>query len=139
MLTPYATGDTVIPGAVRSLGVLDLDRGDLNAAATRFEALLSTGAQSYEALYYLGVVAERRKDPERAARYYARVTGGDYALTAQQRVARIKADQSGVDAGLAHLEEFGRAQPELGPDIVSSRAGLVSTPGDEARALRILE
>ena len=27
VLTPYAAGDTVVPGAVRSLGVLDLDKG----------------------------------------------------------------------------------------------------------------
>jgi len=139
MLTPYATGTTVIPGAVRSLGVLDLQRGDLEAANVRFENLLSTGAQSYEALYYLGVVAERRQDTERAARYYARVTGGDYALTAQQRVARIKAEQSGVEAGLAHLDEFARAQPGLGPDIVAARAGLVSGLGDEKRSLQILD
>jgi tetratricopeptide (TPR) repeat protein len=138
MLTPYATGTTVIPGAVRSLGVLDLQRGDLDAANTRFENLLSTGAQSYEALYYLAVVAERRGDLERAARYYARVTGGDYALNAQQRVAKIKAEQSGVEAGLAHLDEFGRAQPGLGPDIVAARAGLVSALGDEKRAIEIL-
>ena len=139
MLTPYATGTTVIPGAVRSLGVLDLQRGDLEAANVRFENLLSNGAQSYEALYYLGVVAERRQDTERAARYYARVTGGDYALTAQQRVARIKAEQSGVEAGLAHLDEFARAQPGLGPDIVAARAGLVSGLGDEKRSLQILD
>lgn len=138
MLTPYAAGTTVIPGAVRSLGVLDLQRGDLDAANTRFENLLSTGAQSYEALYYLAVVAERRGDLERAARYYARVTSGDYALTAQQRVAKIKAEQSGVEAGLAHLDEFGRAQPGLGPDIVAARAGLVSALGDEKRAIEIL-
>src|SRR5512134_2955881 len=29
MLTPYASGTTVVPGAVRSLGVLDLEQGDL--------------------------------------------------------------------------------------------------------------
>lgn len=138
MLTPYAAGTTVIPGAVRSLGVLDLQSGDLDAANTRFENLLATGAQSYEALYYLAVVAERREDYERAARYYARVTGGDYALAAQQRVAKIKAEQSGIEAGLAHLDEFGRAQVSLGPDIVAARAGLVSSQGDDKRALGIL-
>jgi len=139
MLNPYAAGTTVIPGAVRSLGVLDLQRGDLEAANVRFENLLSTGAQSYEALYYLGVVAERRQDTERAMRYYARVTSGDYALTAQQRVARLKAEQSGVEAGLTHLEEFARAQPGLGPDIVAARAGLVASLGDQRRSIQILD
>jgi tetratricopeptide (TPR) repeat protein len=139
MLVPYATGQTVVPGALRSLGILDLQRGDLDAANARFEALLSTGAQSYEALYYLGTVAERRKDPERATRYFARVSGGDLALPAQQRVARIKAEESGIDAGLAHLEEFGRARTEIGPDVIAAKAGLVSSFGDELRAIEILD
>jgi len=139
MLTPYANGKTVIPGAVRSLGAMDLDTGALDAADKRFQDLLSTGAQSYEALYYLGVVAERRKDADRALRYYSRVVGGDYAMAAQQRVARIKAEQSGVDAGLAHLEEFGRTQPQSGPDVVAARAALASSFKDDKRALDILD
>jgi tetratricopeptide (TPR) repeat protein len=139
MLTPYATGETVIPGAVRSLGVLDLDQGDLDAATRRFEDLLSTGAQSYEALYFLGSIADRRGDQERALRFYSRVAGGDYALAAQGRVARIKAEQSGLEAGLRHLEEFARGHPQLGPDLVGVRAGLATAMGDPARAMAILD
>jgi tetratricopeptide (TPR) repeat protein len=138
VLTPYATGTTVVPAAIRSLGLLDLQSGDLKAAAARFESLLSTGSQSYEALYYLGVVAERRDDTEEALRYYTRVAGGDYAIPAQQRVARIKADKSGVDAGLAHLEEFGRTQPSLAPKVILARAGLLTAFKDDRRALDVL-
>ena len=139
MLTPYSSGPTVIPGAVRSLGVLDLDQGDLDAANARFEDLLSTGAQSYEALYFLGNIADRRDDSERALRYYTRVTGGDYALAAQSRVARIKAEQSGLDVGLAHLDEFQRGHPQRGPDVVAARAGLASAIGENSRSLEILD
>lgn len=139
MLTPYASGPTVIPGAVRSLGLLDLDRGDLDAAAQRFEDLLSTGAQSYEALYYLGSIADRRGDTERALRYYSRVAGGDLALAAQGRVARIKAEQAGLEAGLRHLEEFARGHPQLGPEIAGTRAALATARGEPGRALAILD
>ena len=139
MLTPYAAGDTVVPGAVRSLGVLDLDRGDLDAATQRFEDLLSTGSQSYEALYFLGSIADRRGDEERALRYYSRVAGGDYALAAQGRVARIKAQQSGLEAGLRHLEEYARGHPQLGPQLVATRAGLATALDDPARAMAILD
>jgi tetratricopeptide (TPR) repeat protein len=139
ILTPFAAGERVYPGAVRALGVLDLQRGDLVAAAARFEDLLSTGAQSYDALYFLGAVADRREDTERALRYYSRVAGGDFALQAQGRVARIKADQAGLDAGLAHLEEFARGHPQRGPDIVAARAGLATGMDDSDRALSILD
>jgi tetratricopeptide (TPR) repeat protein len=139
MLTPYASGTTVIPGAVRGLGVLELQRGDLDAAARRFEDLLSTGAQSYEALYFLGNIADRRDDTERALRYYSRVSGGEYALAAQARVARIKAEKAGLDAGLTHLDDFARGHPQRGPDVVAARAGLASSLGDARRALAILD
>jgi tetratricopeptide (TPR) repeat protein len=139
MLTPYATGETVIPGAVRSLGVLDLELGDLDAAERRFEDLLSTGSQSYEALYFLGNIADRRGDEERALRYYSRVAGGDYALPAQGRVARIKAGQAGLDTGLRHLEEYARGHPQLGPDVVGVRAGLATALEDPERAMAILD
>ena len=139
MLTPYTTGKTVVPAAVRTLGAMELDAGNLDAATTQFENLLATGAQSYEALYFLGVIAERRKDNERALRYYTRVAGGDYNLAAQQRVARIKAEQSGTEAGLAHLEEIARAQPQVAPDLYAARAALLEMRGESRRAAQLFD
>ena len=122
LLTPYASGDTVVPGALRALGIIDMQDGDLDSATRRFDALLSTGAQTYESLFHLGAIAEEREDTERALRNYARVTGGDFALAAQVRVARIKAEKSGTEAGLQHLEEFARARTELAVDHISQPA-----------------
>ena len=139
MLLPYATGDTVVPGAVRTLGVMDLDAGDLDAASKRFEDLLSTGVQSYDALYYLGVIAERRGQPDQALRYFTRVAGGEFMLPAQGRAARIRAQQGGLDAGLDHLDQFARAHPQRGPELVATRAGLAASLGDTVRATRILD
>jgi tetratricopeptide (TPR) repeat protein len=139
MLMPYTSGKTVVPGAVRMLGAMELDAGNLDAANVQFENLLATGAQSYEALYFLGVIAERRKDTERALRYYSRVAGGDFNLAAQQRVARIKAEQSGTEAGLAHLDELARSQPQLAPDVYSAKAGLLEYRGDTRRAAQVFE
>jgi len=139
ILTPYATGTMVVPAAVRTLGMLDLQNDDLKGANARFEELLSMGSQSYDALYYLGVVAERRGDQENAIRYYSRVTGGGQAIAAQQRVAFMKAKKDGVDAGLDYLEKFGGTEPSLGPRVVMARAGLLSSLGDDKRALGVLD
>ncbi|MGB7738011.1 MAG: tetratricopeptide repeat protein [Steroidobacteraceae bacterium] len=139
MLTPYTTGKTVVPGAIRALGAMELDADNLDAATVQFENLLTTGAQSYEALYFLGVIAERRKDTDRALRYYSRVAGGDYHLAAQLRVARIKAEQSGTDAGVTHLDELARTQPQLAPDVFSAKAGLLEYRGDTRRAAQVYE
>ncbi len=134
MLVPYTTGKTVVPGAVRTLGAMELDAGNLDAATKQFDTLLGTGAQSYEALYFLGVIAERRKDNEQALRFYLRVAAGDYSVAAQQRVARIKAEQSGTEAGVLHLDELARTQPQLAPDLYAAKAGLYELRGDTKRA-----
>jgi Tfp pilus assembly protein PilF len=118
---------------------MDLDQGDLDAASKRFEDLLSTGVQSYDALYYLGVIAERRGDPDQALRYFTRVTGGEFELPAQLRAARIRAKQGGLDAGLDYLDQFARSHPQRGPELVAARAGLASSLGDTLRATRILD
>ena len=71
--------------------------------------------------------------------FYSRVVSGDHAIAAQQRVARIKAEKSGVDAGLAHLQEFGHAQPTLGPQVVMARAGLLTSFDETRRAVEVLD
>jgi tetratricopeptide (TPR) repeat protein len=37
------------------------------------------------------------------------------------------------------LEQFGRAQPSLGPQVVMARAGLLSSFGDDKRSLAVLD
>ncbi|HVN42306.1 MAG TPA: tetratricopeptide repeat protein [Steroidobacteraceae bacterium] len=138
LLTPYATGHTVIPGAVRTLGALDLDAGRLEEAQHQFEVLLATGAQSNEALYFLGLTAERRHDTASAVRDYSRVTSGAYALAAQERVAQIRASVSGLAAGLQYLDEYGQTQAQLGAEMVMARSTLASNFKDEKKALEIL-
>ena len=139
ILTPYATGDSVLPAAVRTLGLLDLDAGDLKSAEMRFGELLSMGAQSYDTLFYLGVVSERRDDDAAALRYYSKVTGGDQAMAAQQRIAVIVAAKDGLDAGLARLADFGRSHPDYGPQVAIARASLAASRGNDARALEVLD
>ena len=139
MLTPYVTGDTVIPGALYTLGMLELQQDRVDVAESLFEQLLSTGAQSYDALYFLGAIAEKRGDEEAALRYFSRVGDGGRALSAQQRVAAIRAKRDGVDAGLEVLEDFGKRQPGSAPEVVAAQAGLLSSLGEDGRALETLD
>jgi len=55
-------------------------RGDLGCRRGKVRGSPVHGAQSYDALYFLGAVADAREDSERALRYYSRVAGGDFAL-----------------------------------------------------------
>jgi tetratricopeptide (TPR) repeat protein len=139
MLTPYVTGETVIPGALYTLGMLELQQDRLDVAESLFEQLLSTGAQSYDALYFLAVIAEKRGDEETALRYFSRVEDGGRALSAQQRVAAIRAKRDGVEAGLEQLEDFAQRQPGSAPEVLAAQAGLLSSLGEDGRALATLD
>jgi tetratricopeptide (TPR) repeat protein len=119
--------------------MLELQQDRLDVAESLFEQLLSTGAQSYDALYFLAVIAEKRGDEETALRYFSRVEDGGRALSAQQRVAAIRAKRDGVEAGLEQLEDFAQRQPGSAPEVLAAQAGLLSSLGEDGRALATLD
>jgi hypothetical protein len=107
LLTPYASGATVVPGALRALGIIDMQEGDLDSAARRFDALLSTGAQTYSRSFTWGDRRGARGHRAGAAQLHARDGRGFRACRAGTRGA----DQGGNPAPrrALHLEEFGVA------------------------------
>ena len=140
MLTPYASGNTVVPGAVRMLGAIELDAGNLlDAATVQFDNLLATGAQSYEALSARCDRRAAQGHGARAAVLLARCGRRLRPGGAAEGCARIKAEQSGTEAGLAHLDELARSQPQLAPDVYSAKAGLLEYRGDTRRAAQVFE
>ena len=63
--------------ALRLMGLLEFQQGHLDAAVGKIRQLLKTGKFSDDAFYYLGVIADRRGDPERALRLYSQVQNGE--------------------------------------------------------------
>jgi tetratricopeptide (TPR) repeat protein len=72
-------------------------------------------------------------------RHYQSVGRGESGVIAQQRIARLKAETSGLEAGLAQLQQWGESQPRIGPDYFAMRSALASSFDDEKRALAELE
>jgi tetratricopeptide (TPR) repeat protein len=67
------------------------------------------------------------------------VTSGEFAMAAQSRAARIKAQRDGLAEGLKHLEEFAATRPQYRIDTMSARASLMANHGDRAGALALLD
>jgi tetratricopeptide (TPR) repeat protein len=130
-------GDT--SGAERALAISDYQAGKLDLAAQRFGRLLSSGRFVYESLFYLGNIAERRDNNDEAARFYTKVVGGDYAIAAQTRAARLKAASGSLSEGLTVLQEFGQAHSEYLIDTITARASLLADSGDRNGALALLD
>jgi len=122
----------------RALADIDFQMGNRDAAARRFSNLVSSGRFVYDSLFYLGAIAESRQAWEDALQFYTRVTGGDYAMAAQTRAARIKMRQGGLEAGLNHLQEFASTRPQYTIDAISARAALLASDGKAKQAIELL-
>ena len=125
--------------AERSLADIDFQLGNRDAAAQRFSNLVQNGRFVYESLFYLGAIAESRESWNDALQFYGRVNGGEFAMAAQTRAARIKAKQQGLDAGLKHLEEFATTRSQFRIDAIIARANLLANSGDVSGALALLD
>lgn len=138
-LNALATSESAGTVVERALADIDFQLGNRDSAAQRFSNLVSNGRFVYESLFYLGAIAEGRESWDDAAQIYSRVTGGEFAMAAQTRLARIKVKQGGLDAGLKQLEDFGATRPQYRIETITARAALLNSNGDKAGALALLD
>lgn len=138
-LEELTRNDATAAFAERALADIDFQMGNREAAKQRYTNLLSNGRFVYDSLFYLGAIAESREAWEEAQQLYGRVTGSDLAVPAQVRAARIKARQSGLQAGLEQLQAFGQARPQYALQMITARANLLADEGDRAGAIALLE
>ncbi|MDY6948291.1 MAG: tetratricopeptide repeat protein [Pseudomonadota bacterium] len=138
-LSALASSESTGTVVERALADIDFQLGNRDAAAQRFSNLVSSGRFVYESLFYLGAIAEGRESWDDAAQIYGRVTGGEFAIPAQTRLARLKVKSEGLEAGLKHLEEFGATRPQYRIETITARASLLSGNGDSAGALALLD
>lgn len=136
-----ALGNSATAAAVaeRALADIEFQLGNREAAAQRYSNLVSSGRFVYESLFYLGAIAESREAWDEAVQIYGRVTGGDMAMAAQSRAARIKSTQKDVKAGLALLQDFVNTRPQYQLEGITARASLLASHGEKSRALDLLE
>jgi tetratricopeptide (TPR) repeat protein len=120
--------------ALRALGFLEMDAGRFEEAAARFSQLLGSGEYTFDALFYLGLIAERMEDYQRAMRAYARVNSGFSAIAAQARLARLMNQLGEAETALEHLAQFGIQNPGFRVDMMVASAELLGEMGryDEA-------
>ncbi len=138
-LEALASNETTGAVAERALADIDFQLGNRDAAAQRFSSLVQSGRFVYESLFYLGAIAEARESWDDALQLYGRVNGGEFAMGAQTRAARIKAKRQGLDAGLKHLEDFSAARSQYRIDAIIARATLLANNGDVNGSLALLD
>jgi tetratricopeptide (TPR) repeat protein len=137
-LTALGSNEAAAAVAERALADIEFQTGNREAAAQRYSNLVSSGRFVYESLFYLGAIAESREAWDEAVQIYSRVTGGDMAMAAQSRAARIKAKKELKD-GIALITDFVTTRPQYTLEGITARAALLSSSGEKERALDLLE
>ena len=127
------------PAALRLLGLIDFQEGHLEEAASRFAQLVTTGKYLDDGLYYLGLIAERHDDMERALRLYAQVQNGENAVPALLRAASILRAHGAAPAAEELLDRLVEEEPHRAPEILVSRARIYSDAVDAPQAVALLE
>jgi len=125
--------------ALRLLGLIEFQNGDLDAATRRFTDLLTTGKFVDDSFYYLGLIAERHADLEKALRLFAQVQGGDNAAAALVRASTILQAHGAAPAAQEILDHLIEDEPARAPEVVAARAKIYSDSGDPRQALAVLD
>ncbi len=112
--------------ALRLMAIINFRQNNLDAAWDDFEDLLASGRFTMDALFYLGQIADYRKEYDRAIRLYAGVKGGQNAVSAQRRASALEAFQvKDPAAGIQRLIDFGNRNPQFAVDMLIARAQLL--------------
>ncbi len=126
------------PLALRLLGLVDYQDGLLDEAGARFAELVATGKFLDDSLFYLGMIAERHQDLERALRLYAEVQNGDNAVPALLRAATILRAHGAAPAAQELLDHLVEEAPQRAPEILAARARIDAEAGDLPNAIAVL-
>jgi tetratricopeptide (TPR) repeat protein len=127
------------PVALRLSGLVAFQEGNFEAATASFAELLRADKYLDDAFYYLGLIADRRDDPEHALRLYAQVQSGENSVPALLRATAILQTHGAAAAAEELLDRLIEDEPQRAPEILTARARMYADGGDAPRAFAVLE
>jgi len=109
-----------------AVALLSIQLKDYDAAEKTLRGLLDSSYRDKDSVrIYLGQVAEERKNPEEALRWYSEIGKGEQYIPAQIRYAQVLAKQGKLDAARAHLQETAARNSQQRVQLVLAEAQLL--------------
>lgn len=118
-----------------ALGLLELDERKLDAAEAQLKPLTGNAEHRMEANYFLGRIAELRKQPKQALAMYEKVTSGNQALDASLRRATLLARSGRIDDAREIFEQLRRQYPPLASRFYAAEGEVLINAGNDSAAL----
>lgn len=100
-----------------SLGIVAMERGDLDTARTSFEVLLDLGQHISPAHYYLAQMAERQEQLDQAVLHYLQVQPGGDFLSATMSLLDIFMRQKDPQSADEHMGRLRNRFPDQAPGL----------------------
>jgi tetratricopeptide (TPR) repeat protein len=120
-------------------GLLSLQMGDLDAAQDLLTRTLEYSPRDPDTVrYYLGQVAEQKKQPEVAAAHYAEVGSGNYLVPARARQAALLAQSGKLGEARALLASTHVENDAQDVRLVQAQSELLRDNGEHAAAFDVL-
>ena len=110
-------------------GVLALQLENYDLAQKLLTKVVKSGEHYYEANYYLGQVAERKKQTDKAIEYYNRVKRGELYFGAQVRVVALLADKRNFTAAGQTLDNINAQNDKQELQIILLKGDLYREQG----------
>ncbi|MDR2240682.1 MAG: tetratricopeptide repeat protein [Zoogloeaceae bacterium] len=126
------------PDVIYAVAVLSMQLSDWTAAEENLKKLLERGFAENAARFYLGQIAEERKDYDAALGWYAKVTPGEQYLGAQLRAAQLLARRGDLEAGRRHLQALRAAGSADRVQLLLAESQLLRDAGRTQEAYELL-
>lgn len=121
-------------------GLLALQMGKLEDAETYLSRTLELGQEDGGVVrYYLGQVAEERRDFELAASRYLAITSGEYLVGSRTRLASMYARQGRLEEARAVLKAIEPANEVQQVQLIQAEADLLREAKDHAAVFALLD
>ena len=122
-----------------AMGLLALDARALDAAEPHFTALLDNADRKSDAAYYLGRIAEMRKQPSSALAWYEKVSAGSQVLDSYVRRARVLALLKRMPEARELLAALREQYPPLNARLIATEGELLAQDGVFIEALNLYD
>jgi tetratricopeptide (TPR) repeat protein len=115
-----------------------LQTQELDDAEKYLKRTLALRPQHDQARYYLGQVAEQRKDYAEAIRWYSEIGPGENYFEAQTRIGMMKARQGDIPGALAHLRSLSPTTDQQRVQLILSEEQILREARKYEEALAVL-
>lgn len=122
-----------------ALGLLAMDERKIEDAEAHFNSLLDKPDRQHDAAYYLGRIAELRRQPQVALGWYEKVQGGNQSLDAFVRRARMLGLLKRLPEGRELLAGLRQQFPPLSARLYAAEGELLSENAAYLDALNLYE